>query len=488
MSSRPLDGVKPPMDRTHSRRWAMATWLTVYYAASVLLLLAAASGVLYWGLLANMREQDEELLAHKMQVLTTLLEQQPVNLAGVGQEVFEEAEISSTSPAPYFLRVLDDRHDVVAETPGMRAILPLLAFGSSAPASVAGDLSVWGSPSRYLSASTVLAGRRAGWQVQAALDASAQVSLLAQYRRDIGAVLAGGLLMAVAMGAWITRRGLRPIAQITSAAESIDVEQLQQRIEAGPWPRELLALAGAFDRMLDRLQESFERLSQFSADLAHELRTPINNLVGEAQVALSQPRGVAEYVRILHSALEEYGRLARMIDSMLFLARADRSRTARELVRLEGGAELRAVADFYQAVADEEGKTLVCEGSVPLVADPLLLRQAISNLLSNALRYTPPGGRITLRAAASTSGAPILSVADTGAGISPEHLPKLGDRFYRADPSRTSSPGGVGLGLAIVKSIMQLHGGRLLIESKPGRGTLASLVFSADSADARKST
>jgi two-component system heavy metal sensor histidine kinase CusS len=233
--------------------------------------------------------------------------------------------------------------------------------------------------------------------------------------------------------------------------------------------------------MLDRLQEAFERLSQFSADVAHDFRTPINNLMGEAQVALSRERTPAEYTRVLQSALEEYTRLASMIDSMLFLAQAERAPAALASVSLEARVELQAVCDFYHALAEEQGVELACEGQARIPADPLLLRRALSNLLSNALNYTPRGGRVTLRAAAGPGATRTLSVIDSGIGIAPEHLAKLGDRFYRVDPSRTASPGGAGLGLAIVRSIMTLHGGSLLINSAVGRGTTASLVFSVGS-------
>jgi two-component system heavy metal sensor histidine kinase CusS len=162
---------------------------------------------------------------------------------------------------------------------------------------------------------------------------------------------------------------------------------------------------------------------------------------------------------------------------MLFLAQADRSRTMLERARLDARAELQAVVDFYQAVADEGGVKLACEGRAALTADPLLLRRALSNLLSNALKYTPAGGTVTLRARSAPDDGAILSIIDSGVGIGAEHLPRLADRFYRVDPSRAASPGGAGLGLAIVKSIMDLHGGKLAIESAPGEGTAASLVF-----------
>jgi two-component system heavy metal sensor histidine kinase CusS len=229
--------------------------------------------------------------------------------------------------------------------------------------------------------------------------------------------------------------------------------------------------------MLDRLQDSFERLSRFSADLAHELRTPINNLVGEAQVTLARERTAAEYARVLQSGLEEHGRLARMIDSMLFLARADQAQSALEVQELEAAAHLRTVAEFYQPLAEEQAVALSCEGDCRLKADPALVRRALSNLLSNALRCTPAGGAVILSAGMVGNGAAVLRVTDTGTGIGPEHLPRLGDRFYRVDPSRSDGDGGAGLGIAIVRSIMSLHGGELRIDSALGRGTEVSLIF-----------
>jgi len=185
---------------------------------------------------------------------------------------------------------------------------------------------------------------------------------------------------------------------------------------------------------------------------------------------------------VLQSALEEYSRLATMIDNILFLAQADTPNSGVCRVPIDIHAEMRAVMEFYQALGEEEGVELVCEGEGRVMADATLLRRALSNLLSNALKYTPRGGRVILRAAGASDGSLTVSVTDTGIGIDREHLPKLGNRFYRVDPSRTNHPGGAGLGLAIVKSVVALHGGRLLIESTPGKGTVASLLFGPESA------
>lgn len=459
------------------RGWSMTRWLTLYYMLSVFVLLAAASAFLYWELARGVEHDNRDLLIHKIDVLTLLAREQPFDRAGIEQEVFEEAEISAQSRSPFYLRMLDSQGRLVTETPGMATLLPATVFPSVEPAQT--REAHWRSgPSNYLLASsrTAVAPGAQSWCIQAAVDISTSESLLFGYRRNIGIVLLGGVLIAAPIGAWLVRRGLKPIDAITRDTERITAQQLHLRINAGHWPGELIGLAKSFDDMLDRLEEAFERLKRFSADLAHELRTPINNLMGEAQVTLSRARSETEYVHVLESALEEHARLARMIDSMLFLAQAEQARTALEPAPLDARAELQAVADFYQALADEQGVELVCAGEGTVLADPLLLRRAVSNLLSNALKHTPRHGRVVLSVAVEDAQS-VVRIADTGAGIAAEHLPRLGDRFYRADPARANSAAGAGLGLAIVKSIMALHGGKLSIDSEMGQGTTASLLF-----------
>jgi len=458
----------------------MTTRLTLHYTVSVVVLLVAASAFLYWELARHLEQEEQDYLRQKMQVLRVILEKKPFDRSGLNQEAEEEAGISSHSRSPFYLRVLDERGALVAESPGMEAAVPLTAFPSTNASGLSeaewrsADTGLFLVASDFVRSPQISTDR---WRIQGALNVSTDQDLLARYRFDIGAVLLVGLLVATTVAVVITRRGLLPLVSITRATERIGAQQLQERIRSGPWPSELVSLAAAFDQMLDRLQDSFERLSQFSADLAHELRSPINNLMGEAQVALSQERTAAEYARVLHSALEEHGRLARMIDSMLFLAQADQARATPSLASLDAGAELRKVAEFYQALADEQGVELICTGHCEVLADPLLLRRALSNLLSNALKHTPRGGRVTLHAAGILPDERCLSVIDTGAGIAAEHLPRLADRFYRVDPSRANSHVGSGLGLAIVKSIIEAHHGSVHLESEPGVGTTVRLIL-----------
>jgi two-component system heavy metal sensor histidine kinase CusS len=227
--------------------------------------------------------------------------------------------------------------------------------------------------------------------------------------------------------------------------------------------------------MLERLDESFNRLSQFTADAAHEFRTPLNNLMGATSLLLSRERPAAEHREALEAHLEQYDRLNRMIESLLFLARADGETAAPETRPLAGGPLVREVAEFFAPLAEESGLALTVSGEATLRADESLLRMALSNLLANALRFTPPGGTVALAITPSDHGRTVVTVADTGCGIAPEHLAKIFDRFYRVEAARSS--GGAGLGLALVRTIMTLHHGTVTATSQVGRGTTFHLEF-----------
>jgi two-component system heavy metal sensor histidine kinase CusS len=228
--------------------------------------------------------------------------------------------------------------------------------------------------------------------------------------------------------------------------------------------------------MLKRLDDSFTRLSQFSADLAHELRTPIANMLGEAQVALTRDRSAIEYREIIESTVAECERLSRIVDNLLFVARVDAAREPIARKRFDARAAAEKIADFYQTAADDHHVTITCSGDGQIYADPDLFERAVGNLIDNALRFTAKHGSINVEVAKHKSDFEV-AVHDNGSGISAEHLPHVFDRFYRAESSRTSD--GAGLGLALVKSIVELHGGSATIGSELGRGTTVTLKFPA---------
>jgi two-component system, OmpR family, heavy metal sensor histidine kinase CusS len=310
------------------------------------------------------------------------------------------------------------------------------------------------------------------------MDCSLEEDLLAAYRGQLGLVLGTALVLCTLAGYWIARRGIRPVAEIVETARRMRSSTLHQRLAVQGLPAELFQLASTFNEMLDRLEESFSRLARFSADIAHELRTPVNILRGEAEVALGKLRSPEEYREVLASSLEECVRLSHLIDNLLFLARAESPQS--QIVRepMDIGRELEGLRDFYEAAASEAGVAMACNSQAGIVAalDRALFQRAVGNLVANALAHTGPGGTITLSAAGEHD-AVRVEVADTGCGIAPEHLPHVFDRFYRVDAARSSGSGRVGLGLAIAKSIATLHGGSAVIASEVGRGTRITLVL-----------
>jgi two-component system heavy metal sensor histidine kinase CusS len=261
---------------------------------------------------------------------------------------------------------------------------------------------------------------------------------------------------------------------MTQSLGRIGPDHLKERIGSKGWPRELQPLAMAFDQMLTRLDDSFTRLSQFSADLAHELRTPIANMLGEAQVALTRERTAAEYRETIESTVAECERLSRIVDNLLFVARADAAREPIARKQFDARAAVEKIAAFYQTVADDHHVTISCSGDGQVYSDPDLFERAVGNLLDNALRFTPAHGSIHIAVSKQDTDFEV-TVNDNGSGIAAEHLPRVFDRFYRAESSRGSD--GAGLGLALVKSILDLHGGSTMIQSQIGHGTTVKLIF-----------
>lgn len=291
--------------------------------------------------------------------------------------------------------------------------------------------------------------------------------------RTFIALFFGATLLALS-AAFVARRAMHPLARITAVAKQLDANSLEHELEAHAWPAELQVLAAEFSSMQKRLADSFRKLSQFSADLAHELRTPVNNLLGEAEVALRQKRSDEEYRDTLGSMLEETHRLRRMIEEMLFLARSEQPEQQRRLDVVDARREAQSVIEFLSPLADERGISIAIEGEARVLADRELLRRALSNLVVNALQYSERGSSVVVRLHSDEREATI-AVADDGPGIAASHLPHLFDRFYRVDEARSRHPEGTGLGLSIVQSIASLHGGRVSVSSTTGAGTIFTI-------------
>jgi len=320
-------------------------------------------------------------------------------------------------------------------------------------------------------------GARTQVRVQLLRVRSDRLDILQRYRVDLLTALGAGILLASMLGFWAVRSGLRPLRGMAAKANDIHTHHLNTRLDPASMPAELREMATAFNEMLDRLEEGVQRLSGFAADLAHDLRTPVNALMMQTQVALGQERNPDEYQFLLASNQEEYERLSRLIENTLFLARAENAQLALARERLDVGHELAQIADYFEMLAEEKGVqlTLGAMPAHPLFADPVLLRRAVNNLMSNAITYTPPGGRVRVDARAEGPWI-TLAVANSGDGVPTFEVERVFDRYYQADPARATGSS-VGLGLPIVRVIMHLHGGSAHAEIRQGGETVFSLRF-----------
>lgn len=299
--------------------------------------------------------------------------------------------------------------------------------------------------------------------------------MLSAYRMKIYLALCVGALSAFLLGGWVSRRGLRAVRELARQASAIGVRHLHTRLDERGNVRELNTLSQALNQMLARMELGFSQLSRFSEDLAHEMRTPLSNLMGQTQQALERNRSVAEYQDVLASNFEEYERLARMIDSMLFLARSEQPTAVLQREVIEVHALVEQLCDYFEGMAQDRGIQLINRSQGQLYAEPLLLRRALANLIANALRYGATESPVTISSEQGAEGVQI-SVHNLGEPIRAEDLPHLFERFYRADPSRNQPDDSGGLGLAIVRAIVQTHRGHVSVNSD-STGTVFVLFF-----------
>lgn len=286
------------------------------------------------------------------------------------------------------------------------------------------------------------------------------------------------MLLAVVGGWFVARRSLAPVAAMAGRAKEISASSLSQRLPVANPHDELGRLATVFNATLQRLENSFAELRRFAADASHELRTPLTALRAEGEVALNNAREPEQFRQSIGAMLEEAQRLQDLVDSLLTLARAEADQQPLSRVPVELGALTQEVVESLRILADEKHQQLAVEsnGELSISGDATLLRHALLNLVHNAIRYTPTGGRISVRCSRRDREA-VIEVTDTGEGIASEHQTKVFERFYRVDKTRSRAEGGAGLGLAIAKLAVERHGGCIELESALGKGSTISMVL-----------
>ncbi|MDB5906777.1 MAG: histidine kinase [Massilia sp.] len=461
--------LKTAVERLDPRRWSLTARMTVFFAVAIAVIVVGVSVMMYAELVHQLHEKEETELADAMriqhEVIRSLAKKtNPTQWQHEWDEQQEEDQRFGWQLIGADGAVAQSSSNAGAFADGLSHAIRKHKFVR---------IAVGGKAFLVFEDAVQLPGGGIG--LRGILDVSTDERVLRRYRTKLFSVVLLSIVLSAAIGWIIARRGLAPVRAISAEIGRVNAERLHTRIADEKWPSDLRALARTFDDMMERIERSFEQLSRFSSDLAHEFRSPINNLVAAASVTLRRARNPAAYQETLEVVVEEGERLSRMVSSMLFLARADNAKQSLRFEQVSTETEFQKLIDFFELMAEDQGVSLRAGGACSVRADPLLLRQALSNLLANALRYTPAGGSIRLQAE-DKGDAVAISVTDSGAGIAAEHLPFLFDRFYRVDAARSSAES-TGLGLAVVRSIAELHGGSVTVESAVGKGTTFVLLI-----------
>lgn len=440
--------------------------LTLMFVAAATAVLLMLGFVIASSVEQHFEELDMEVLSGKMELTRQAL-QAVTSQEGLTEFAHQLAR-SLVGHHGLEVMVLDTDHTVIFATahadfnPEM-----VLAHAAHVPVRPAlwhlGDQSFRGIAERLPTAAVDQTGQPVRVVVAVATNIGHHQSYMQSFLRTLWVFVAGAAALTGVLGWVVVRRGLRPLRTMRDQAQVVNAQQLSHRLPVQSVPQELAELAQSLNDMLARLEVAFARLSDFSSDIAHELRTPVSNLMTQTQVALSRPRNATEYREILESNAEELEHMARMISDMLLLAKAEHGLAIPTGTSFGLANEMLALFDYYEAVAEEKGLQLVLTGDATVAADRLMLRRALGNLLSNAIRHAIPHSRLTVDIA-THQGMASIAVENSGEVIPPEFLERIFDRFFRVDASRQRTEG-TGLGLAIAKSIVLAHGGSISASS-----------------------
>lgn len=464
-----------------SKNGSITVRLTLFYSIATFLLLALVTLFIYFEMENILYRSDKQFLSDQTDTLENMLKNKSLNLQELKQEIQDIPYALNEPGYRYYMRIHDKDNKILMQTTGMQRALTQATFFDDRSFDINKKNHWWRAPTGehyLLMKSMVKLNAKNIYWVELALDISFQDQELSEYRKKIIITLISGTLFAFFLGYLIAQRGLRRLHELTASVKKITATSLHRRIDPGSWPRELNTLGLAFNQMLDRIETSFSHLTQFSDDLAHELRTPINNLMGETEISLSRVSTVAEMRLVLESNLEELQRIAQMIENLLFLARAENPQLDLKKTLINVHEEIQIICDYYQAIADDKRIKVNFTGKACIRANLVMFRRLLSNLISNALKYTPTEGSVSIAIKESNAETVQIAVRDSGIGIEAKHLPNIFNRFYRADAERSKLSGdGIGLGLAIAKSIVELHQGTIAITSEPQQGTMVLLTF-----------
>jgi heavy metal sensor kinase len=445
-------------------RMTIGRRLTLWYGVFWTLSLIALAVALYWTFAHNLlaeidRALDEELVEIEMEVVAA---KDAVSRDAQLRKYFGQHPF-------YVIQVARPNGDILFASDALEQDelpVPQITEANARPIE---NLTLSGGR-RYRAASQLATSFDGPLVIQAADSLDLYYGELSQLVSVLFMLMPASIVIALAAGYWLSRRVLAPVDQLTTAAVRISAQRLSHRVAVPGNGDELSRLATAFNSMLERLEHAFQRMQQFTADAAHELRTPLAVLRNEADVALRAVRSPDEYRTVLENQLEEIERMTRLADQLLFLCREDAG-VPTAAAPISVGGFVSQLVDDLQPLAHERKLELACAPlpTCQVAIDPDRLRRLFCNVLDNALKYTPSGGAVSVSGTCRTDAVEIV-VADTGVGVSPDLVPRLFQRFYRVPSTRVNASGS-GLGLAICQAIVERHGGRIAIDSRPGHGT-----------------
>ncbi len=470
---------------------ALSRRLILAITAATMLLLALILGYLDHAMRRGFIHEHEELLEDHVASVERAVIEDPATLHEV-HEILHHAIGGDKNEKSYGL-LATAAQEILVETPGFTANSPPLNAYPTPRSLGSKTITIQNAVTPehqpvFITAATIARPAPAEPLIYyISVDAKPERAFMHDFRLKLAGAALIGTILSAALAAFIVRRSLRPLCQITAEIEATTSQALEANHETTPppshhWPEELVGLASAFTSLRGRLALAFQKLQQFSDDAAHEIRTPLHNLLNLASLTLQRERTPAEYRSALESTLEECERLRRLSDGLLFISRTTHGQKPITLTTFDAAQSIQEVVEFHEGVASEKGIAMKITAAGNVTADRMLFRQALTNLLSNALRHTPSGGQVEILCKATSPTVAQLIVRDNGEGIAPDHLPHIFNRFYRVDAARTTpadAPPQTGLGLAIVQSIVKLHSGHIRAESTPGQGSTFTIEWPA---------
>lgn len=461
------------------QKWSIAAKFNLIYTSVSITILFIIAISLSWGLSIMMATAEKQFLLDEVLILQNIMKKTS-NLHALEQEVNGVPASLKNASYKYYMSILDPTYKPVMQTIGTTKALAGAPFPQMNSYQWHKHLINWQSPQGIpyilIAAPIKLDSlRNPTLTMKMALDVSYPNKLIAVYRCYIALFFVVFVILFLILGKILSKKAFKNLHELIKETELITIAKLSNRVDHQKWPKELASLGSAFNNMLFGIESAFTKLSHCTNELAHELRIPINNLIGSTEIILSKQRQTNEYKELLESNLEEFRRLSKLTTNILFLARTEVDSLAFTSSLIDLNQEIKIVCEFFKDVAAEKNISLTYAGKEHIYGEKILIQRAFTNLIDNAIKYTNENGAIAVSINATDKHISV-SIQDNGVGISEDDCEKIFNRFYKAKTS-CADTSSWGLGLAIVKSIMDLHRGTITVTSEIGRGSDFTLLF-----------